>query len=283
MKVLKSSEVDISDELFLLFSELIYKSSGIKLGLQKKGLLISRLAKRLRKLEIGDFYEYYKIVSSDNEELTEMLNCIATNITKFFRESYHFVYLKNIVIPELLEKRSDRKIMRIWSAGCSTGEEPYSIAITIHEALTEHFIKFEEWDIRVLATDISTRALETASAGVYEYEQLPDDMPESLVRRYFLKGTGLNEGKIMVKDFIREMVSFRRFNLKEPRYPFRRPFDIIFCKNVMIYFDENMKQHVLSRFYRHLSDRGYLFLGHSESMVNSKEFRPVYITVYKKV
>jgi chemotaxis protein methyltransferase CheR len=301
MENVKTSDLEIDDELFSLFSDLIYRISGIKLNSQKKTLLTSRLTKRLRKCGIKGFYDYYKRVKGDEEELIEMLNCISTNTTNFFREKYHFEYLKNVVIPELLKNKSVEKTIRIWSAGCSTGEEPCSIAIAVCEALNKvsseqsavsSFSKtaycspltaYCDWDIKILATDISTRALEIAHLGVYEHEELPDNMPEETIGRYFLKGTGENEGMVKVKDFLKDIIRFRRFNLKDKTYPFKKGFDVIFCRNVMIYFDENMKQHILSNFHYHLSDSGYLFLGHSETMFSTEKFHPVYTTVYRKI
>ncbi len=288
MKVLKSPDLEISDEVFTLFTDLIYRTAGIKLGMQKKGLLISRLGKRLKMHGLRNFHEYYLLVKGDNEELIEMLNCISTNTTKFFREGYHFEYLKNAVVPELLRERRSEKVIRIWSAGCSTGEEPYSIAIAVHEALRWEGAKIKQggvwagWDVKVLATDISTQVLQTAEAGVYEYDQIPVQIPPEVVGRYFLKGVRADAGRIKVRDFVKEMIRFRRLNLKDERYPFRRAFDVIFCRNVMIYFDEKMRRHVLSMFHRHLSERGYLFLGHSETMFGREQFEPVYITVYRK-
>ncbi|MEW6739364.1 MAG: CheR family methyltransferase [Nitrospirota bacterium] len=261
-----------------MFQNLIYTTAGIRLSSQKKGLLSSRFLKRLKKLGIDSLHEYYRKVKDDNDELVEMLNCISTNTTHFFRESHHFEYLKNKVIPELLRIKSSEKTIRIWSAGCSTGEEPYSIAITLREALGD----MRGWDIKVLATDISTKVLDAAQRGIYEYEAV-SDMPEGVVRRYFLKGAGENIGKVKVRDFLKDMIRFRRLNLKDGAYPFKRKFDVIFCRNVMIYFDESMKQHVLSMFHRHLSDSGHLFLGHSETMLGSNGFKPVFITVYKKI
>ncbi|MCL4456677.1 MAG: protein-glutamate O-methyltransferase CheR [Nitrospirae bacterium] len=271
-------ELSVSDEIFHLFSDLINTTSGIKLDERKKGLLASRLAKRLKKFGMQCFSEYYKKVKSDNQELVEMLNCISTNTTKFFREQYHFEYLKNKVIPDVAGTKSLEKAIRIWSAGCSTGEEPYSIAIAVSEAMSG----ISGWNIKVLATDISTKALETGQTGIYEYEELPDDTPLPLLGGYFLRGTGEHAGMIKVKDFVRDMIRFRRLNLKDETYPFSREFDVIFCRNVMIYFDEHMKRHVLSMFHRHLSDNGYLFLGHSETMLGNGKFKPAYITVYKK-
>lgn len=276
--VVDSGDCLLSDEVFELFRNLIYKASGIRIGLQKKNLLFSRLMKRLRILNISDFYDYYRLIKYDDTELINMLNCIATNTTHFFREDYHFEYLRKSVLPELI---TQSRIIRIWSAGCSTGEEPYSIAITICEAMEEDKM-VQRFDVKILATDISTRALERAEAGVYEYEQI-SDLDPFLIKRYFLKGKGENSGMVMVKERLRDMIRFRRLNLKDQEYPFKGQFHVIFCRNVMIYFDEAMKRHVLSMFYRYLHPGGYLFLGHSEALLERDEFRPVYITVYKRV
>ncbi|NOZ25166.1 MAG: protein-glutamate O-methyltransferase CheR [Nitrospirae bacterium] len=283
MEVLKSFDLDINNDLFRLFADLIYGTSGIRLNINKKGLLVSRLGKRLKVCGIRSFHEYYQRVKSDNEELVEMLNCISTNTTKLFREIYHFQFLKNTVIPELLKRNARDRIIRIWSAGCSTGEEPYSIAITVLEAMKLNNVRPEDWNVRILATDISTQVLRTAEAGNYELEQLPDDLPPNIVSAYFLKGVGANEGCIRVKNLVKDIVRFRRLNLKDGTYPFKRKFDVIFCRNVMIYFDEKMKRHVLSNFHYYLTLNGYLFLGHSETMLGRDQFVPVHITAYRKI
>ena len=269
----------LSDEVFSLFSEFIYRKAGIRLSSQKKILLSSRLSKRIRFLGISGFYDYYHKLKSDEDELVEMLNCISTNTTHFFRENHHFEYLKNTVIPELLNSRSSERSIRIWSAGCSTGEEPYSIAIAAHEVLRS---AISDWDIKILATDISTKVLNIAMKGIYDHEQLPSEMKEQVLSQYFMKGVGSSAGKIKVKDFVKGMVCFRRLNFKDHVYPFKRMLDVIFCRNVMIYFDQQMKQHVINKFHDHLQDNGHLFLGHSETMQGTEKFVPVNITVYKK-
>lgn len=273
------SKQSVSDELFKLFADLIYKTAGIKLSATKKSLLVSRLMKRLKLKGLNSFTEYYHSVKEDEEEMAEMLNCISTNTTKFFRESHHFEYLVKNILPELFKVKQEKTI-RIWSAGCSTGEEPYTIAITLNEALALAESR-RSWEVKILATDISTKALTAAEKGIFDEEQLPDKMPFA-AGRYFMKGIGGNAGKIKIKDFAKETISFRRLNFKEPEYPFKKKFDVIFCRNVMIYFDEEMKKHVFERFYRHLSEGGYLLLGHSESMLLQDKFKPVHVTVYKK-
>lgn len=282
----------LSDEVFSLFSDIIYRKAGIRLSSQKKILLSSRLAKRIRALGINGFYNYFQRLKNDEEELIEMLNCISTNTTHFFRENHHFEYFKNTIIPELLKNRPSGTAVRIWSAGCSTGEEPYSIAIAVLEALGQKAAGSagplpptagcNGLDIKILATDISTKVLETAMAGVYDHELLSGGLDAQVLSRYFLKGSGSNAGKVRVKDAVRDMISFRRLNLKDSVYPFKRRLDVIFCRNVMIYFDQQMKQHVIDKFHDHLQDDGHLFLGHSETMHSAEKFASVHITVYRK-
>jgi chemotaxis protein methyltransferase CheR len=284
MEDLKSFDLEITDDAFLVLSELICQTSGIRLALEKKSLLVSRLSKRLKTLGLHGFHEYCRRVSDDKEEVVEMLNCIATNTTTFFREEYHFDFLKEHVLPELLRKSG--RTLRFWSAGCSTGEEAYSIAISVCEAFRQQIghslFEDPDWDVRILATDISTRVLASAADGLYESQQLPDSIRPELLTRYFLKGTGMFEGIIKVKQPVKDLVSFRHLNLKEDAYPFRKTFDVIFCRNVMIYFNDDMKQHVLSRYHAHLHDNGHLFLGHAETMFGRESFKPVFITVYQK-
>ncbi len=284
MKTASENKYEITDELFALFAGHIYKVAGIRLGSQKKGLLVSRLQKRLNALDLDNFHDYFKTVRGDNEECITMLNFISTNTTKFFREMHHFDFLRKVVMPELYLKHGQDKKIRIWSAGCSTGEEPYSVAVSLCEAFNELSgnCSYSGWDIKILATDISTKVLDKAKTGIYELEQMPDDVQTGILSRYFLKGSNENAGRIKAKDFIKDMIRFERLNLKETAYPFRSPFDIIFCRNVMIYFDEAMKDHVLTRFHQHLSTGGYLFMGHSETMLEKDRFTPVHITSYRK-
>ncbi len=275
-------EAELSGDLYRLFAAIISREAGINLGPHKKPLLTARLSKRMKVIGCGSFHEYHRLVKRSREELIEMLNAIAINTTKFFREPYHFEFLRDKALPELLSRRAPEKVLRIWSAGCSTGEEPYSIAISLFEALQGAQVSHLTWDMKILASDISTRALQTAEEGVYELDQIPEEAGEEVRDRYFEKARGAPEGFVAVKPFVRDIIRFRRLNLKDRRFPFQRRFDIIFCRNVMIYFDEAMQRHVTESFRTHLSPGGYLFLGHSESMIRREGFRPAFITVYQK-
>ncbi len=282
MEDLRNFKLKVTDHVFDLFAEFIYRESGIELKRNKKHLLISRLLRRIMHLNLSGLEEYYDIVNTDKEELIEMLNLITTSTTKFFREYHHFQYLGNTVVPDLLKTKKDREI-RIWSAGCSTGEEPYSIAVTFHEAFASLNGNPADRRFKILATDIDTGSLEKCKKGIYEYDQIPDNIPMEVIKRYFLSGTGINTGEIKAGPLLRDTITFRYLNLKNHDLPFHFKFDIIFCRNVMIYFDETMQRHALRIFHRYLSDRGYLFLGHSEMIRKEKKFKPVHITVFKKM
>ncbi|MBF0560124.1 MAG: chemotaxis protein CheR, partial [Nitrospirae bacterium] len=163
-----------------------------------------------------------------------------------------------------------------------TGEKPNSMAITVLEAKSENDIRPETWEIKILGTDISKRALETAGSGIYDQYQFQENVPKDIISKYFLKGVDERKGTVKVKGFVQDMVRLRRLNFMESSYPFSKEFDVIMCRNVMIYFDEPMKQHVLSKFHRHLCNMGHLFLGHSETMIGNDNFAPVNVTVYRK-
>lgn len=276
-------EIDINDKEFSLFQQLIYDASGIFLTPVKKELLKSRLMKRLRQKSLTSFKEYYNYVTqrdTTGEELVNLLDCISTNLTEFFREAAHFHFLSEKAIPALLEKKRKNyeKRIRVWSAGCSTGEEPYSISMV----LAEHVQPQYEWDVKILATDISTRVLKKAMEGVYTKEQLKSVSPQ-LINAYFKKRVANNKDYYHLDDCLKNMVAFRRLNLTDEAYPFKGQFDFIFCRNVMIYFDKQTQSELVSKFYKHLTPDGYLFIGHSESLTGTNnKFRYVQPTVYQK-
>lgn len=255
---------NLSDEEFKLFSDLVYNAIGINLGSGKKELVRTRLGKRLRALKIPSFKEYYKYVTNENkDELTNLFDAISTNLTSFFREDRHFHFLSSKLLPNLVaeKKKKGDKTIRIWSSACSTGEEPYSLAITI----AEYFKGQNDWDIKILATDISTKVIAVAEKGIYRADRLKT-VPPQIIKTYFTKGDAENEGSYIVNDNLRKTVFIRRINLLAQSWPFKRNFDFIFCRNVLIYFDKFTQGKVVSNFFKHLQKDGYLFLGHAESL-----------------
>ncbi|PRX27476.1 CheR-type MCP methyltransferase [Orenia metallireducens] len=270
----------LDSELFQKFSKLIFDRIGINLSDKKKAMVTSRLSKRLRQLKLADFEDYYNYLNSNQAELVQLYNLLTTNVTRFFREEYHFQFLQDKVLPQLATRKD--KTLRVWSAGCSSGEEAYSLAIVLKE-----FFSNKGWDIRILATDINTEVLEIGKEGIYHFEQVKD-IPYNLLTKYFKLGTGENQGLFKAKDSLRKMIKFQRLNLNQSGlYPIQAKLDFIFCRNVFIYFKEETKNKVLEGFYQQLKDRGYLFLGHSESIPIShkfsKEWALVAKTTYQKI
>ena len=272
----------VSEADFLLFQRLIEREAGIHLAPVKKALLVGRLTRRLRELGIATLREYYKLVAADPRELTHMLDCISTNETHFFREPGHFEFLSQKVLPRWSDqaKAGERpRQVRAWSAGCSTGEEPYSLAML----LLDHFPGSTGWHIDILATDLSTRVLKKASDGLWPIEKA-QEIPAGFRKTYMLRGTGTQEGKMKAGAEIRQAVRFERLNLLEgSSYPSPKLFDLIFCRNVLIYFQPETKQQVIQRLLNHLSPDGYLFVGHSESLNHMTDaVRSVIPTVYSR-
>ncbi len=258
-------EKNLPDRLFQQFSHLVYEQCGINLHDGKKALLQARLNKRLRLTGIGSYEEYFKfITSSDNGgEFIHFLDSVSTNLTYFFRESQHFEFLEQVALPELIEKkRKNRESrIRIWSAGCSTGEEPYSLAMCVLALLPD----MPKWDFRILATDISTRALEAAGNGIYSDEKV-QKIPPALRQFNFRKISNANgKAEYEIAPHLKRIVTFHRLNLKD-HYPFKGSFDFIFCRNVMIYFDKKTQEELVNKMASFLSPGGFLFVGHSESL-----------------
>ena len=247
--------IHLTDREFREFVEYIRENYGIELG--KKRLLIeARLFSALAEKNIGSFTEYFELVRSSPEERNTMLNRLTTNHTYFMREPRHFEFLRTVILPELT-KRNPSKCLRIWSAGCSTGEEAYTAVMVMRE----WFGPGSEWDYRVLATDLSMRALEAARAGVYSHDSLRN-LPPGWGKRYFRRLDGQTD---ILKEEIRQEVIFRRLNLMEP-FPFHNPFDLIFCRNVMIYFSQATKNELIRKFRDALKPGAYLLIGHSETV-----------------
>jgi chemotaxis protein methyltransferase CheR len=255
---------DLAAEEFALFQALVLRESGIHLGAKNRAMLVSRLWKRLRALELNSFSSYYRRVKADPQEMVLMLDCICTNETHFFREPAAFQCLRDRVFPEWIAQADAKKrsrTLRVWSAACSTGEEPFSLAMT----LLSEFPSSSGWSIEVLGTDLSTKVLARASAAIWPAEKI-SDVPVDYQRKFLLKGFGPEKGKIKAAHELRQVVRFQRMNLTQEPYPVTGPFDLIFCRNVLIYFQWETKIKVVDRLGRFLAPEGYLFLGHAESL-----------------
>jgi chemotaxis protein methyltransferase CheR len=266
----------ITTEEFQRLRTLIYDESGISLSDAKQSFVASRLSKRLRELGLATFSDYHETLIEDRtqEEFTRMLDLISTNKTDFFREPKHFEFLREHILPELAQE----KRIRIWSSACSTGEEPYTIAMTLYEGVSDP----AQWEFKILASDLSTRVLAKAAAGVYDQERFRD-VPQDVLRRHFLHGRGNSAGLFKVRQHLADAIIFRRVNLMEDRFPIKAPLDLIFCRNVMIYFDRKTQEALVNKFYRYLKPGGHLFIGHSESLQWAQHpFRMVAPTIYRK-
>ena len=276
--MIEIKKFSLSDEEFNKLRRLVFDVAGIYLSDSKRELIISRFSRRLRALNLDTFEEYYRFVISPDglSEMQNFINSITTNKTDFFRESHHFDFLVEHFVPEIVSSR--RREVRVWSAGCATGEEPYSIAMVLrHHLLEPHGI-----NVKIFATDIDTHALDTARAGIYEERQIRP-VPEEFLHKYFLRGKGHSFGLYKVKDSIKEMVSFRQLNFIADTYPISVLFDVIFCRNVIIYFNAETKRRVLTKILSFLVRGGYLILGHSETVFDMvKGLSYLKNTVYRK-
>lgn len=266
----------LSDGEFNKIRTLVYDLCSIDLHPSKKALVQTRLGKRIRALGLNSFGEYLQCVRDDisGKELGAMVDCLTTNLTSFFREMAHFDYLK-----EKMASLEPRRIFRfrIWSAGCSSGEEPYSIAMILRDLWSE--IDFV--DVRILATDISSNMIRLAKQGTYRPEKL-ENVPFAHRQKYFRKVQTVKGTRYQVKPEVSRLISFRRHNLAGP-WPMKGPFGVIFCRNVMIYFDRLAQQELISRFYNILSPGGVLIVGHSEGLTGLDHgFKYVQPSVYMK-
>ena len=273
----------LSDEDFELISDLVYRHCGINLHDGKKELVRARLAKCVRASGLDSVSAYLAHVRADatGREFARLIDAISTNLTSFFREKAHFDYLKDRFLPALVARKAavpgGRRTLRAWSAGCSSGEEPYSLAMTLLEAVENS----SGWDTRLLATDISRPVLQTARRGVYDKSRAAAVPPE-LRAKYFSPVLLEGRSALSASEALRRVIRFNYLNLMET-WPFTGPFDFIFCRNVMIYFDKGTQQKLVNRFWQCLSPGGLLFTGHSESLTGvSHRFRYVLPTIYEK-
>ena len=275
-----SQTLELTNTDFEKISQLVYNQCGIHLSEGKRELVKARLGKRMRSGSFRSFRDYYHHVIEDasGEELVFLLDSISTNFTFFFREPKHFQYLQKEFLPEWTDPKKNRGgKLRLWSAGCSSGEEPYSLAMSLLEAIGAR----SHWEISILATDLSTKVLQAAEAGIFPKEKV-QSIPPDQMKKYFLKGEDQWKDYVKVKDFVRQRIQFKRLNLMEP-FSFQESFDCIFCRNVMIYFDKKTQADLVGRFHVCLKRGGFLVIGHSESLTGIHHpFTYVKPTVYKK-
>lgn len=272
------SVTEISDDEFALFQTLICREAGIHLSASKKPMLISRLMRRVNALKLESFGDYYRYVLDHRmDELVRLLDAVSTNETWFFRNPKHFSFVRETLCPAwVAQARDGGRARRIaaWSAASSSGEEPYSLAMALLDGLPG-------WDIRILATDLSSRVLEKAQEATWSIEK-SGDIPPRYLKRYMLRGTGGQAGKMKAGPEIRNAITFRRFNLNDDHWPAEAdaPFDLVFCRNVLMYFEPKRRERVLRRILRDLPARGCLFLGDAEALTGFEGIRLVAPAVY---
>jgi chemotaxis protein methyltransferase CheR len=246
---------------------LVYERSRINLGPDKRELVAARLGKRLRAMQLASITDYCSFLRTPNaqDEVANLIDAISTNHTSFFREGHHFEFLRDRILPELAGRRLAEHwpILRVWSAACSTGEEPYSLAITLAEVLPA---LAADWAWRIEATDISNRVLDRARAAIYSEESVVGHVPPLLVPKYFQSGFGPQAGNYRVKPLLQERMGFSHLNLIDGPFCFSEPFQFILCRNVMIYFDRTTQEQLVARLAEQLVPGGYLLVGHSESL-----------------
>ena len=269
-------EFRFSRQEFEQVRALVKKTTGINLEVNRYELVYNRLAGRLRVFRLRAFSEYLALIRDSNGEFVNFINAITTNVTSFFREQHHFEYLTQTILSSWRAQESRRRI-RIWSAGCSSGEEPYSIAMVLKENLNE----FKDWDIKILATDLDSSILEKAKRGIYPEECVLNLNPERR-RLWFRRGRGGNKGFVRVCPSLQELITFKQLNLMH-KWPFKGPIDLIFCRNVVIYFDKETTRNLIAQFYQILTNDGHLFMGHSESIMGTEVcFDRMGRTIYRK-
>ncbi len=272
----KQREFEMTDADFAEVSKLAYKYTGIVLGAHKKDMVYGRLARRLRDVRLNSVAQYLPLIKDErNQEVSQFINAITTNLTSYFREKHHFEFLAQTVCPELLRTNSANRRIRAWSAGCSTGEEPYSIAMTLLDNMD-----LAGWDCKLLATDLDSKVLEKGKAGLYGLERI-ESLDASVKKKWFEPDPN-NADQVKVKSSLQDIIRFKRLNLLE-KWPMKGPFDFIFCRNVVIYFNEETQAVLFDKFADMLKSGGYLIIGHSESLNRlSDRFQSIGKTIYQK-
>ncbi|MFW5451294.1 MAG: CheR family methyltransferase [Methylophagaceae bacterium] len=272
----KDREFDFTNDSFNRIREFVTEHTGIVLSDGKKDMVYGRLSKRIRKGGFGSFDAFCDALDAgDKEQQDFMINAITTNLTSFFRENHHFKYLSDTLIPELMKQKHKR--IRIWSAGCSTGEEPYSIAMTLRESIPN----IDDWDIKILATDLDTNVVAHGKAGIYRKDRI-DGLEEQRIKRWFRQGKGEQADMVKVSPQLQQMITFKRLNLLH-QWPMKGQFDFMFCRNVVIYFDKDTQRVLFDRYADILAPQTHLFIGHSETLYKvSDRFDSLGKTIYRK-
>ncbi|MFQ5470045.1 MAG: CheR family methyltransferase [Gammaproteobacteria bacterium] len=277
--MVKERDFAFTDSDFVTIRHLVKDHTGISLSDAKKDMVYSRLSRRLRQLELDDFKSYSQlIIDGQGDELTHFTNAITTNLTSFFREEHHFNYLANTVLPDIIKNNGASRRLRIWSAGCSTGEEPYSIAIILKEILPRN----QTWDAKILATDLDSNVVATAKSGVYSEERIKH-ISENRKKKWFRQGNQGSAGLVSVSIELKELITFKQLNLLH-NWPMKGPFDVIFCRNVVIYFNKDTQKVLFDRYADLMETGNHLFIGHSESLFKvSDRFELLGQTIYRKI
>lgn len=280
MTTKREQNFSLSDKEFNFICSYVYDIAGIVLNKSKREMVYRRLSRIIRERKLASFREYYLLLKNNpDEEQRYFINAITTNLTSFFRENHHFEYLLNEELPKLIStKQSGSKRLRIWSSASSTGEEPYSIAITLCKAFKSGFAN---WDVKVLATDIDSDVLAKGAAGVYDQNRI-EDLDSDVKKDFFHRGMGKNNNMVKVNERLKHLITFKQLNLLH-EWPMKGPFDVIFCRNVIIYFDKETQLDLFARYYDMLAPGGLLILGHSENLGYYQQyFENVGRTIFRK-
>jgi len=275
----KEQVLEFTDKDFNLIRKLVSRHTGISLSEQKRDLVYGRLSRRLRAHGLSRFSDYCALIENKSgNELEHFTNAITTNLTAFFREQHHFEFLAKESVPLMLERYRSTGRLRIWSAGCSTGEEAYSIAITLRESISG----IDNRDIKILATDLDSKVVQTAANGVYAASRI-EGMSRERAQRWFKHGKGSSEGKVKIAPELRKLITFKQLNLMHD-WPMAGMFDAIFCRNVVIYFDKPTQKKLFKRFEKIMHTESNLFIGHSETLHNiNNQFQLINKTVYRRL
>ena len=268
-------EFHLSDKEYNYIRRLVSERTGIVLSDAKRDMVYGRLTRRLRQLGLDSFSAYCELLKDGHEqEMIEFTNAITTNLTSFFREPHHFEFLAEKLLPGIIKNKSEKRL-RIWSAGCSSGEEPYSLAIVAKEVVPS------DWDVKILATDLDSNMVSRGKAGIYPAERV-EGLSKSQLKRWVRHGRGENSDKVKMSSQLQDIITFKELNLMH-EWPMRGPFDVIFCRNVVIYFNKDTQKMLFGRYADLLVKRGHLFIGHSESLYKvSDRFALLGQTIYQK-